>query len=164
MTVNNKLIQLVAKWYCDTSTRLLVAADDRYFYAAQAGMAVRVGPHPFSARAISLRDNVGASETTQSSVKQLFNVDVSELKPLLDLEETRKFGGLTGCKFSIGDVTIYPVYVNQAYLKAVTAGSRSVALYGKVDVDAGVISRVYVTRFDSDEVCAVIEPLRKGVR
>lgn len=162
MTVNNKLIQLVAKWYCDTSTRLLVAADDRYFYAAQAGMAVRVGPHPFSARAISLRDNVGASETTQSSVKQLFNVDVSELKPLLDLEETRKFGGLTGCKFSIGDVTIYPVYVYQAYLKAITAGRGSVAMYGKVDDD--VVSRVYVTRFESDEVCVVIEPLRRRVR
>jgi hypothetical protein len=161
MTVNDKLIQLVAKWYCDTDTRLLVAEDDRYFYAAQAGMAVRVGPHPFSARVISLRDNVGAPDTTQTSVKQLFEVDMSGLKPLLDLEETRKFNGLTGCKFSIGDVTIYPVYVYQAYIKAVTAGAGSVALYGKVDDDA--VSRVYVTRFGSDEVCAVIEPLRKRV-
>lgn len=161
MTVNNKLIRLVAKWYCDMDTRLLVAEDANCFYAVHAGVAVRVWSHPFSVRAISLRDNVGASETTQASVKQLFDVGVSELKPLLDLEETRKFNGLTGCKFSIGDVTIYPVYVYQAYIKAVTAGAGSVALYGKVDDDA--VSRVYVTRFGSDEVCAVIEPLRKRV-
>lgn len=160
MTVNNKLIQLVAKWYCDTDTRLLVAEDDRYFYAAHAGMAVRVGPHPFSARATRLRDNVGASEATQTIVRGLFDVDVSELNPLLDLGETCQTSKFTGLRFTDGHSR--RVLINRDYLKAVTAGAGSVALYGKVDDDA--VSRVYVTRFGSDEVCAVIEPLRKRAR
>lgn len=160
MTVNNKLIQLVSKWYCDTDTRLLVAEDANCFYAVQGGMAVRVWSHPFSLQRVSLRDIVGASEVTQVNIKHLFNVDVSDLNPLLDLGETCQTSKFTGLRFTDGHSR--RVLINRDYLKAVTAGAGSVALYGKVDDDA--VSRVYVTRFGSDEVCAVIEPLRKRAR
>lgn len=157
MTVNDKLVQLVAKWYCDTSERLLVAEDDDSFYAVRGGLAVRVSPHPFSLQRVSLRDNVGAAESTQANIKHLFNMDVSELNPLLDLGETCQTGKFTGLRFTDGHSR--RVLTNRDYLKAVTAGSRSIVQYGSVD--KGEIQRIYVTPFETDEVCAVIAPLRE---
>ena len=155
MTVNDKLVQRVAKWYCDTSERLSVVEDNDSFYAVRGGLAVRVSPHPFSLQRVSLRDNVGAAESTQANIKRLFNVDVSELNPLLDLGETCQTGRFTGLRFTDGRSR--RVLINRDYIKAVTAGSRSIVQYGSVD--KGEIQRIYVTPFESDEIVAVIRPL-----
>lgn len=162
MEINDKLVQLVAKWYCDTSKRLLVAEDANWFYAVSGGLAVRVSPHPFSEQAIGLRDNVGTSEIIRGNIKRLFDVDVSELSPLSDLERTCKTNTFTGLFFTDGHSR--HVLINQAYLRVIKAKSHSTMLYGLVD--KGEIQNVYVTPFESDEIVAVIRPLagKWGVR